>query len=244
MPDSPLEQVRAAIDIVELIGQHVTLRKAGRTFKALCPFHTEKTPSFVVFPESQHWHCFGCGEGGDVFTFLMKVENLTFPEALHQLADRVGINVSSQRRETDEQIHAKERLYTANEAAAVYYHGLLMNSTSVRAYVASRGITDDTVREFLIGLAPDGQDAMQRQLTGQGYSPDELLSAGLLYQQEGGRLRDRYWGRLMFPIREAGGRIVSFGGRTLSADVQPKYLNGPQTDLFDKGSILYGLHAA
>src|SRR5438093_5276839 len=153
MQESPVEQVRAGVDIVDLVSQHVTLKKAGRTFKALCPFHSEKTPSFVVFPDTGRWHCFGCGDGGDVITFLMRIENLTFPEALRRLADRIGV-VVSYTREPEERREAHQRLHAANEAAAVYYHGLLLNSAATRRYVADRGITDDTLREFLLGLAP------------------------------------------------------------------------------------------
>jgi DNA primase catalytic core len=238
--ESPVEQVRAGVDVVDLISNYVTLKKAGRTYKALCPFHSEKTPSFVVFPGTGRWHCFGCGEGGDVFTFVMKVENLTFSEALRRLADRIGVVVTSQR-ENVEQREANKRLYAANEAAAVYFHDVLLNSPHARRYVASRGITDETLRGFLLGLAPDANEAMMRHLLGQDFTREELLAAGLLYEPENGPLRDRYHGRVMFPIRDAEGRIVSFGARGLSADAVPKYLNGPQTDLFDKGSTLYGM---
>src|ERR1051326_6936292 len=169
MQGSPVEQVRAAVDLVELVGQYVPLKKAGRTFKGLCPFHTEKTPSFVVFPDTGHWHCFGCGEGGDAFSFLMKIENLTFPEALRRLADRIGIVVSYSR-ENEQQKETNKRLYTANAAAAGYFHSLLLGSPSTREYVAKRGITSETIQSFLLGLAPDGSNAMQRQLTSQGFT--------------------------------------------------------------------------
>jgi DNA primase len=243
MQPSPVEQVRAAVDIVRLVSQHVALKKAGRTFKALCPFHGEKTPSFVVFPETGRWHCFGCGEGGDAFTFLMKIESLTFPEALRRLADEAGIAISHSV-ETRQDREGRERLYAANEAAAVFYHGLLLNSPPARAYIAERGITDATLRTFMLGLAPEASTALQNHLKQAGYTIDEMLAAGLLYENEDGPPRDRYRGRLIFPIRDPKGRIVSFGGRALAAGQQPKYLNGPQTPLFDKGATLYGLHAA
>lgn len=240
---SPVEQVRAAVDIVHLVSQHVTLKKAGRTYKALCPFHGEKTPSFVVFPETGRWHCFGCGEGGDAFSFLMKIENLTFPEALRRLAEEAGILITSVV-ESKQDREGRERLYSANEAAAVFYNGLLLNSPPAREYVRARGIADETVRSFLLGLAPDSSNLLQRHLAQAGFTTDEMLAAGLLYQGEDGPPRDRYRGRLIFPIRDAKGKIVSFGARALSPGMQPKYLNGPQTDLFDKGGTLYGLHAA
>lgn len=238
--DSPVEQVRAGVDVVDLISGYVTLKKAGRTYKALCPFHSEKTPSFVVFPGTGRWHCFGCGEGGDVFTFLMKAENLTFAEALRRLADRIGVVVTAPR-ENEERKETNKRLYAANEAAAVYFHDILLKSPNARRYVTGRGITDETLRGFLLGLAPDAHEAMMRHLLGQDFTREELLAAGLLYEPENGPLRDRYHGRLMFPIRDGEGHIVSFGARGLAADAVPKYLNGPQTDLFDKGSTLYGM---
>ncbi|MSQ23474.1 MAG: DNA primase [Chloroflexi bacterium] len=243
MESSPVEQVRAAADVVRVISQHVPLKKAGRTFKGLCPFHSEKTPSFVLFPETGRWHCFGCGEGGDVFTFLMKIENLTFPEALRRLADEAGIPLGTFQGTTKDK-SAYERLYAANEAAALFFHGLLLNTPSAHQYVANRGITDDTVRRFLLGVAPEGDDALQRHLARSGFTVDEMLSAGLLYQGENVPPRDRFRGRLMFPIKDAKGQIVSFGARALAPGAQPKYLNGPQTEIFDKGSTLYGLHAA
>jgi DNA primase len=243
MHPSPVEQIRAAIDIVALISQHVPLKKAGRTWKALCPFHSEKTPSFVVFPETGRWRCFGCGEGGDAFTFLMKVENLSFVEALNRLAEQLGMPIVH-RREDSERKEENKRLYAANEAAAVYYHQLLLNSPSVLRYVAERGIREGTVQSFLLGLAPEGSATLQRALDKQGFTRDELERAGLLYVPDEGPARDRYRGRLIFPIRDGEGRIVSFGGRTLKSEIQPKYLNGPQTSIFDKGSVLYGLHAA
>lgn len=243
MESSPVEQIRSAVDVVRLVSQHVQLRKAGRTFKGLCPFHTEKTPSFVVFPETGRWHCFGCGEGGDIFTFLMKIENLTFPEALRRLAEEAGVPIDRfQTSPKDKELHA--RLYAANEAAALYYHGLLFNSPTVRDYVHGRGITDDTARQFLLGLAPDADDALQRHLLRNGFTVDEMLAAGLLYQPEGAPARDRYHGRLIFPIHDGKDRIVGFGARALASGQQPKYLNGPQTELFDKGSTLYGLPGA
>src|SRR5436309_4275319 len=238
--ESPVEQVRAGVDVVDLISNYVTLKKAGHTYKALCPFHSEKTPSFVVFPGTGRWHCFGCGEGGDIFTFLMKVENLTFVEALRRLADRIGVVVTSAR-ENVERKETNKRLFASNEAAAVYYHDVLLNSSNARRYLSGRGITDESLRRFLLGLAPDANEAMMRHLLDQSFTRDELLAAGLLYEPDNGPIRDRYHGRLMFPIRDGEGRIVSFGARGLASDAVPKYLNGPQTDLFDKGSTLYGM---
>lgn len=240
---TPVEQVRAAADVVHFISRYVNLKKAGRTYKALCPFHTEKTPSFVVFPETGRWHCFGCGEGGDIFSFLMKVENLSFPEALRRLAEGVGVSIAGPRAGPEAQ-RAKDQLYAANEAAAVYYHGILLNSEDAQSYVKARGIKEDSIRRFLLGLAPEGEAPLRGRLKDRGFSDQELLAAGLLYEPEAGPVRDRYRGRLMFPIRDRQGHIVSFGARALSPEAQPKYLNGPQTDLFDKGGTLFGLDTA
>ena len=179
MEASPVEQVRAAVDIVRLVSQHVALKKAGRTFKGLCPFHSEKTPSFVVFSETGRWHCFGCGEGGDIFTFLMKIENLTFPEALRRLAEEAGIPIT-RFQESPQDKEGRARLHAANEAAALYYHDLLLNSTPTREYVQNRGITTDTTRRFLLGLAPDSSNALQHHLAQGGYTTDEIMAAGLL----------------------------------------------------------------
>src|SRR5438094_8300498 len=145
--NSAVDQVRAAVDIVQVIGRYVNVKKAGRTFKALCPFHTEKTPSFVIFPETGRWHCFGCGEGGDAFSFVMKVDNLTFPEALKQLAEGVGIPIT-ENRSRPEARQEKDRSIAANEAAAIYFHGLLLKSASAREYVANRSLTDEPVLNF------------------------------------------------------------------------------------------------
>ncbi|HEY3116771.1 MAG TPA: DNA primase [Chloroflexota bacterium] len=240
---SAVDQVRAAVDVVQVISRYVNVKKAGRTFKALCPFHTEKTPSFVIFPETGRWHCFGCGEGGDAFTFVMKMDNLTFPEALRQLAEGVGIPISENRGRPEAR-QEKDRSIAANEAAAIYFHGLLLNSASAREYVAKRSLTDETVRKFLLGLAPSSDDALRRHLVGQGFTEDELLQAGLCLKTEEGTIRDRYRGRLIFPIRDLKGQIVSFGGRALSADVAAKYLNGPATEIFDKGGTLFCLDKA
>jgi DNA primase len=173
----------------------------------------------------------------------MKAENLSFVEALTRLADRVGVPISQARNEAQHR-EENQRLFAANEAAAVYFHQLLLNSKPVLRYATERGIAEGTIQRFLIGLAPDSSDAVQRALGQQGFTRDEMEAAGLLYISDEGAVRDRYRGRLMFPIRDSDGRIVSFGGRTLNPEINPKYLNGPQTGIFDKGGTLYGLDAA
>lgn len=239
-----IEEIKARLDIVDVIGQYVRLQRAGRSFKALCPFHSERTPSFIVSPERQSWHCFGaCGTGGDVISFVMRKEGLDFRQALAVLAERAGIPLRERpAREEDER---RQRLIAANEAAALWYHHLLLNSEAGRAareYVERRGIDPKTAEAFLLGYSPPAWEALRQHLRERGYSDDELLAAGLLVEGEAGP-RDRFRGRLMFPIRDPRGRVVGFGARALD-DSLPKYLNTSQTAIFDKGSVLYGLDRA
>jgi DNA primase len=243
------EEIKSRIDIVEVIGQYVTLQKAGRNFKALCPFHTEKTPSFHISPEKQSWYCFGaCSTGGDVLTFVMKRENVDFPEALRLLAPRAGVTLSDRRDPQEEERH--QRLFQTNEAAAAFYsHALLQTrgGEAARRYLTERSLDDPTIEAFQLGYSPDGWDALRSHLIGRGFSEEELLATGLLVESDRGGY-DRFRHRLMFPIRDERGRIAGFGGRKLegeSADSSPaKYMNTPQTPMFDKGALLYGLDRA
>ena len=239
---SEIQTVKARADIVEIIGQFVALQRSGRTYKAPCPFHQEKTPSFVVNAERQTWHCFGaCSTGGDVFQFLMRRENLTFGEALRQLAQQVGVELKGEDRTREDY----SRLIEANEAAAAYYQQLLRSAaeaTAARAYVEQRGVDPETLAAFQLGYAPDSYEALRAHLTGRGFSPEELVQAGLLTEGERGPY-DRFRNRLIFPIRDERGRAIGFGGRVLG-DGLPKYLNSPQTALFDKSGTLYALDLA
>lgn len=240
-----VEEIKARLDIVDFIGQYVQLKKTGRTYKALCPFHAEKTPSFIVSPSRQSWHCFGaCGAGGDVISFVMRKDGLTFPEALRLTAERAGVKLPERRRaEEREQEHA--RLYAANEAAAAFYRNTLLNSKDAalaREYVARRGIDEETARRFMLGFSPPGWETLRENLKLQGFSDRELLDAGLLVDGES-HPRDRFRGRLMFPIWNQKGRVIGFGARALD-DTLPKYLNTAQTPIFDKGGVVYGLHLA
>ncbi len=243
---SSVDEVKARLDIVDVVGGYVPLQKAGRYFKAACPFHNEKTPSFVVYPERQSWHCFGaCGTGGDVISFVSRKENLDFGSALRLLADRAGVELQSNG-QNRQQI---KTLHDANDAAALYYHSLLQNADAARAYVDRRGLDSRTVNDFEIGFAPAGWDGLKNHLTGRGYAEAQLVEAGLLIDGDQ-RAYDRFRGRLMFPIRDDRGRVAGFGGRILpnqddqASEDGPKYMNTPQTPIFDKGSILYGLDRA
>ena len=240
-----VEEVKARLDIVEVVGQYVTLQRAGRTYKANCPYHSEKTPSFIVSPERQSWHCFGaCGTGGDVISFVMRKEGIEFVEALRQLAARAGVTLRERRARPPEEERQRERLEATNEAAARWYHELLGGDSGKSAweYVAGRGIDRPTAEAFLLGCSPPSWEATREALRERGFSDAELVAAGLLVEGERG-LHDRFRGRLMFPIRDAKGRFVGFGARALD-DSMPKYLNTAQTAAFDKGGMLYVLERA
>ncbi|MDI6814533.1 MAG: DNA primase [Dehalococcoidales bacterium] len=240
---SVIDEVKQRIDIVEVISQYVTLTKAGRTFRALCPFHSEKHPSFFVYPEQQSWHCFGaCNTGGDVFSFIMKKQGIDFGDALRLLAQTAGVTIPSR----FEPAEGKERLYQANQAAAQYFHNLLLNSSAgekARSYLASRGLLPETIRDFQLGFSLNSWDALKQYLMERGYTEGELLTAGLIIEAEAGKTHDRFRNRLMFPIKDTRGRTTGFGARVLD-DSLPKYLNSPQTPLFDKSSSLYGINLA
>jgi DNA primase len=249
VPVSVIDEVKDRLDIVEFISSYIPLQKAGRNYKALCPFHSEKTPSFVVFPDSQHWHCFGaCGEGGDIFTFVMKYEGWDFKAALEELARRAGVEL---RPRTPAQIQAEEkaeRLRGLLDEAARYYNHLLRHAPeaeAAREYVARRGLNDETVERFLVGYSLPSWDRARDYLTERGYALEELVKAGLLVQREdSGSTYDRFRDRLMISIRDAQGRVIGFGARTLDPEGVPKYLNSPQTTLFDKSRTLFGLDLA
>ena len=240
------EDVKARIDIVDLVGESVTLRKAGRTFKALCPFHAEKTPSFVVDPQRGTWHCFGaCSEGGDAFSWIMKRDNVDFRDALQQLADRAGVQLRQLDPREQEREQFQKRLLAANDAAAVFFRRYLQEApeaAAARDYLEQRGVSEEAAESFELGVAPDDGDALHRYLSGRGYRGEELEAAGLVLATERG-IVDRFRSRLMFPIRDPRGACVGFGGRTLTDD-SAKYVNTPQTDLFDKSGILYGFSRA
>ena len=243
-----VDEVKQRLNIVDVISAYVPLKKAGRNYKGLCPFHNEKTPSFVVFPDTQRWHCFGaCGTGGDVINFVMRREGLQFAEALKLLAARAGVELSpptpAQQAEADE----RRRLWDLNRLAAEYFHRLLMESdeaAQARAYLERRGLRPETLRAFQVGYARDSWQALGDYLRGQGWPEADLIKAGLVTEREGtGGTYDRFRGRIIYPIRDARGRVCGFGGRVLD-DSQPKYLNSPQTPVFDKGAVLYGIDLA
>jgi len=241
-----IDEVKQKTDIVEVISQYADLKKAGRTFRALCPFHSEKNPSFFVYPEQQSWHCFGaCNTGGDVFSFIMKKQGIDFGEALHLLAERASISIPS-RFDRDTRKDEKERLYQVNQAAAQYFHNLLLNSSEAektRAYLSDRGFSSKTVTDFQLGFSLNSWEALKQYLMERDYSENELLEAGLIVATEEGKTHDRFRNRLIFPIRDARSRTTGFGARVLD-DSLPKYINSSQTPVFDKGGTLYAIDLA
>ena len=238
-----LDEVRAGIDIVDLVGRFVNLRNAGVNWKGLCPFHGEKTPSFMVNPKKGIFHCFGCGVGGDAFGFLMRQDKLTFPEAVRALARQAGVALPEERAAGDS---GREELLRAMDLAARFYTESLGKPAGARAreYLATRGIDPEVARRFLVGHAPEGWDNLRDFMRAEHVSEDVLLTAGLVVKRESGTgVYDRFRGRLMFAIRDVQGRVVAFGGRAFG-DEQPKYLNSPETPLYTKGNLLYAADLA
>jgi len=240
------EEVRRRADIVSLIGEYVTLRKAGRNFLGLCPFHQEKTPSFTVSPDKQMFYCYGCSEGGDVFSFLMKLNHLTFPEALRQLAGKVGVVIPEKTlsREEKERYTLAEKIRRVNELSAVFYAGALQSpaGAEAREYLRKRGIGEEAVRTFRLGFAPDGWRALLDHLGRKGVPAELAEQAGLLVPRSGEAKGhyDRFRGRLMIPIEDIDGHVIAFGGRVIGAG-QPKYMNSPESPVYIKGDNLYAL---
>ena len=243
--EDDINRVREATDAVALIGEYVQLRQRGREFWGCCPFHNEKTPSFKVNPQTQMWHCFGCGEGGDVFKFMMMKEQFDFPESVRYLANRAGISISEE--EGGLPSGYRSRLYAVCEETAAFYHLQLMRGKAegcarARDYLASRGFGGQVPRKWNLGYAPGG-DSLVRYLRSRGFSPKEMVDANVALSNAGGRLRDRFFNRVMFPINDLQGRTIAFGGRVMDKS-QPKYINTSNSPLFSKRNNLYGIDVA
>ncbi|MBA3235694.1 MAG: DNA primase [Chloroflexi bacterium] len=239
-------EVKNKLAVVDVVGESVTLKKAGTTYKGLCPFHGEKTPSFVVTPQRETWHCFGCGLGGDIFSFVMQRDRVTFPEALRTLAQRAGVEIDERTKREDAH---KARLRQVLDSAIAFYHAVLTNSKAGSAaldYLHERGFTDETIATYQLGWAPGGWDQMTRALaTKRDVRPEELVEVGLASPRQSGRggVYDKFRARVIFPIRDQNGHAVGMGGRLLEGD-GPKYLNSPATPLFDKSRTLYPIDKA
>jgi DNA primase len=245
IPDAIVDEVRARADIVEVVGEHISLKRAGKDFRALCPFHHEKTPSFYVVPAKGFYKCFGCGESGDVFSFLMKRSGYSFQDAVRELAAKVGVEIPADRRQDGEEPH--QRLYEAVAFAAEFFQERLWDEAQGergRKYLAGRSIGEEAAKRFGLGCAPDEWRGLREAAQRHGMTDEVLLEAGLVKESEHSEEPyDRFRDRLIFPIAELGGRVVGFGGRVLRpAENSPKYLNSPETPIYHKGEMLYGLN--
>ncbi len=249
IPEEVIQQVQEKTDILDLIGQYVHLKKTGRNYFGLCPFHSEKSPSFAVHPEKRLFHCYGCGESGNVFTFLMKLEGFEFPEAVRLLAGKVGIDIPQEEttREIPQFAQKKEKMVQAHELAAKLYHHVLLHtdaSLDAQHYLESRQIEPKTIETFGLGYSPDRWDFLASFLEKRGFALSFLEEAGLLSCNESkGRYYDKFRGRIMFPIHDSQGNIVAFGGRVLG-EGNPKYLNSSESPIFSKSRLLFNLHRA
>ena len=243
--DEILDEVRQTNDIVDIISQYVRLKRSGRNFFGLCPFHNEKSPSFSVSPDKQIFHCFGCGVGGNVITFLMKIEGISFIEAVQQLAERSNIQLPTLQNDADSaKEELKAKVYKVNEFAAQFYHENLykVESKIAQEYIKKRKLSNETLKSFKIGFSGKFNE-LYNELTKQGFKENEILESGLVNKNEKGQYIDRYRNRLMFPICDARGKVIAFGGRVLD-DSKPKYINSPENIVYSKGRNLFGLNVA
>ena len=243
--DEIIDEVRQTNDIVDIISQYVHLKRSGRNFFGLCPFHNEKSPSFSVSPDKQIFHCFGCGVGGNVFTFLTKIEGISFIEAVQTLAERSNIQLPTFENNVDSaKEELKAKVFKVNEFTAQYYHENLYKPESkiAQEYIKKRKLTNETLKAFRLGFSGKF-DELYKALKKEGFNDPEILESGLVNRNDNGRYIDRYRNRLMFPICDARGRVIAFGGRVLD-DSKPKYINSPENIVYSKGRNLFGLNVA
>jgi len=239
-----VELIKEKLDIVDVISKFVVLKRAGRNFQGLCPFHNEKTPSFVVTPSKQIFKCFGCGEGGDVFTFLMKINNQSFTEVIEEYALQFGIELPKTNSKTAIQNkHEKERLYDAMELATKFFKQNLESNQKALEYLEKRGINEVAISKFSLGLAPKGNFDLKNHLTNLGFTVDELLKAGLIYEKDGNYF-DRFKNRIIIPIKNINSNTIAFGARAILDGQMPKYINSPESMIYNKSSVLFGLNRA
>lgn len=249
-----IEEIKARIDIVSLVSEYVELKKAGRNFKGLSPFKNENTPSFVVSPDKEIAYCFATNQGGDIFDFYRLVENVTFPEAVEALASKAGVEIekkSFDKKESEKNKKRKIEQKQIHDLAVKYYQDLMWDpknedGVKVLDYLRRRGLSDETIKKFKMGLSPDSYDQVGRFLLGKGFSKEEIVATGICYSKDTnfGKLVDRFRHRLMIPISDKRGEVIAFGGRALKKDDNPKYLNSPETDLYKKNKVLYGFDLA
>ena len=245
--DDIIEEVRMKNDIVDVVSQYVKLNRRGNTYFGLCPFHNEKTPSFSVTPSKQMYYCFGCGAGGNVYNFVMEYENYTFGEALQHLADRAGVQLPKieYSREAREKAEKRATLLEINKLAASYFYYQLRreNGSQAYTYLINRGVSEDTIKKFGLGYSDKYSDDLYKFLKSKSYSDDLLRESGLFNVDERHGMYDKFWNRVIFPIMDVNNRVIGFGGRVMG-DGKPKYLNSPETKIFDKSRNLYGLNIA
>ena len=245
--DDIIEEVRTKNDIVDVISQYVKLQRKGSSYFGLCPFHNEKSPSFSVSPGKQMYYCFGCGAGGNVFTFVMEYENFTFVEAMQYLAERASVELPKvdYSKEAKEAADKKAALLEINKLAAQYFYYQLRRQNGQKAwkYLVERGLTEETMKKFGLGYSDKYSDDLYKYLKGKGYKDEVLRDSGLFNVDERRGMYDKFWNRVIFPIMDVNSRVIGFGGRVMG-DGKPKYLNSPETKIFDKSRNLYGLNAA
>lgn len=245
IPQETIDEIKGRVNIVDAVSEHVTLKKAGRNFVGFCPFHQEKTPSFTVNPEKQIFYCFGCGEGGNAISFIMKINNMTFPEAVRHLAAKAGVHIPEREMSATEKRQASEKdtLHRVNMMAANFYSTVLMSErgSDARAYLVERGMERAIAKKFFLGYAPDEWRSLKRFLDGKKVPPGPAEKSGLLISRDKGQPYDRFRGRLIFPIQDLNGNVIAFGGRILGKG-EPKYLNSPESPVYTKGRTLYGLY--
>ena len=246
-PEELIEEIREKNDIVDVIGAHVKLQRKGSSYFGLCPFHNEKSPSFSVSPDKQMYYCFGCGAGGNVYTFMMEYENFSFQEAVKALADRAGVALPEREYSEEEKKAAdiRSRILELNKMAANYFYYQLRTENGKQAmeYLKGRQLSDETIKGFALGFANKYSNDLYRYLKNKGVSDELLRESGLMNVDEKHGMYDKFWNRVMFPIQDVNGRVIGFGGRVMG-DGKPKYLNSPETKVFDKSRNLYGLHIA
>ena len=238
IPQDKIDEIKSVADIVSVIGDYVELKRAGSNYVGLCPFHNEKTPSFSVSPSKGIFHCFGCGVGGDVISFIMQKEGMSYPEAIKFLADKLGILVETNEVNKEKYEHRKKLFEINNEAKLFYYKNLLINDIP-KDYIKKRNLNNNLINKFIIGYA-DGKNSLYRHLLQKGYQKDDIIEVGLINQDEKGNVYDKFRNRLMFPIIDIRGNVIGFGGRSL-ADSRAKYMNSPQSLAYDKSKNVYGV---
>ncbi len=245
-----IDEIKANLDIVDIVSETVQLRKTGKNYTGFCPFHSNtRTPAFVIFPDTGTWRCFGeCNDGGDIFSFVMKKEGWDFPEALRNLAERAGVQLRAPTPQEQEEAEENKRLRTMLEEAVTFFRHQLINTPqgkpALHYLTEKRMLTAETIEAFGLGYAPDSWDALNSHFKDKGYTETEMLDAGLVSERDSGGVYDRFRNRIMIPIRDARGRMAGFGARILNPNDVPKFLNSPQTSLFDKSALLYGLDQA